>query len=91
MLIMLDLDFDQKICEIKKKYLEIPTRTISYHASKPISEEIADRRKYNNGRPRKLGARDVRHSKTKSSNLRKVDNPNFTAAKLQKVCGLVYH
>ena len=35
-----------------------------------------------------MGARDVRRLKIKISNLRKVNNPNFTAVKLQKVCGL---
>ena len=35
-----------------------------------------------------MGARDVRHLKIKLSNLRKVDNPNFTPVKLQKVSGL---
>ena len=57
----------------------ILTEAISYHVNKPISEEFADRRKYKKGRPRKLGARDVRHLKMKVSNLRKVDNANFTA------------
>ena len=71
-------DFGKKICGIKKKYPGIPTEAIFYHVNKPISEEFADRRKYNKGRPRKLGARDVRHLKMKVSNLRRVDNPNFT-------------
>ena len=85
---VLHQDFDKKISEIKNKYPGIPTRTISYHANKPISQEFADRRKYNKGRPRKLGASDVRDLKIKLSNLRKVDNPNFTAVKLQKGSGL---
>ena len=58
------------------------------HVNKPIIEESADRRKYNKGRPRKLGARKIRHLKIKLSNLQKIDNPNFIAVKLQKVCGL---
>ena len=66
----------------QKKCPWISTRTIFYCANKPINEELVDRRKYNKVRPRKLGARDVRYLKTKTSNLRRVDNPNFTAAKL---------
>ena len=85
---VLHQDFDKKICEIKSKYPGIPTRTISYHGNKSISQEFADRRKYKVGRLRKLGARDVRHLKIKLSNLRKVDSPNFTAVKLRKVSGL---
>ena len=72
-------DFGKKIYEIKKKYPGIPTRAISYHANKPISEEFVDRRKYNKGPSRKLGGRDVRHMKKKISNLQKVVNRNFTA------------
>ena len=72
-------DFGKKIYEIKKKYPGIPTRAISYHANKPISEEFVGRRKYNKGPPRKLGARDVRDLKLKISYLRKVVNPNFNA------------
>ena len=74
-------DFDKKICEIKKCPW-ISTRTIFYCANKPINEEFVDRRKYNKVRPRKLGARDVHHLKTKTSDLRRVDNPSFTAVKL---------
>ena len=59
-----------------------------YHVNKPIIEESADRQKYNKGRPRKLGARNVRHLKIKLSNLREVNNLNFIAVKLQKVCAL---
>ena len=54
------------------------------HVNKPIIEESADRRKYNKGRPRKLGARNVRHLNIKLSNLREVNNLNFIAVKLQK-------
>ena len=78
-------DFDKNICKIKKKYPEIPTTTIFYHTNKVISKELVDCRKYNRGLPRKFGARDVRHSKIKLSNFRKVNNPHFTAVKLQKV------
>ena len=79
---VLHQDFDKEICEIKEKYPGFPTRTISYHANKPIIQEFADHRKYNKGRPRKVGVRNVRHLKIKLSNLRKFDNPNFAAVKL---------
>ena len=46
---VLHQDFDKKIGEIEKKYPEIPIGIISYHANKPISQEFADRRKYNKG------------------------------------------
>ena len=35
-----------------------------------------------------MGARDICHLKLKLSNLRNVNNPNFTTVKLQKVSGL---
>ena len=72
----------------KKKYPGIPTQTISYHANKPTTEKFADRWKCNKEHPRKLGARDICHLKLKLSNLRNVNNPNFTTVKLQKVSGL---
>ena len=85
---VLHQDFGYKISKIKEKYPKIPTRTINYHAKIPTNDEIVDRRHTNKGRPKKLSERDCRHIKNTVINLRKRDTPNFSAVKLQNLCGL---
>ena len=44
----------------QRKFPNIPTRTVSYHAKLSVTDETVDRRKNNKGQPRKLSARDCR-------------------------------
>lgn len=82
-------DYGWKLCEIKKRYVDLPYSTISYHAkSTREDDQMIDRRKNNKGRPRKLTQRDLRVLKKKVSQLRKFDDPNFTADKLATVSGM---
>ena len=85
---VLHQDYGWLVADIKKiKYPKIPTRTIQYHAKLNTEDEVPDRRKGNKGRPRKLGARDVRRIGTTVKSLRKFDSVNFTAVKVAKLCG----
>ena len=85
---VLSQDYNWKVADIKKKYPDIPTRTISYHAKLNTDDETVDRRHSNPGRPRILQERDIRRLGTKVKSLRKFDDPNFSAVKLRNVCGL---
>ena len=72
----------------KEKYPDIPRTTIDYHAKKPVESEEGDRRKNNRGRLRKLTDGDLRLLKRKVVQLRDFNDVNFSAVKLQKLCGL---
>ena len=85
---MLHQTFGMKICKIKEKFPNIPTRTVSCHAKLCAKDETVNKRKNNKGRPRKLLARDCRKIKLTVQNLRVHDNPNFSASKLHSVTGL---
>ena len=82
-------DYGWKIADIwKQKYPNIPRRTVAYHAKKDPRDENEDHRKNNPGRPRKTTKADDRHLLRKVKSLREKDDKNFTAVKLQNVCGL---
>ena len=72
----------------KEKYPNIPRTTIYYHAKKPVQNEEGDQRKNNRGRPRKLTDGDLRLMKRKVVQLRGFNDVNFSAVKVQKLCGL---
>ena len=82
-------DFGMRICQIKEKFPNIPTRTVSYHAKLSVTDETVDRRKNNKGQPRKLSARDCRKLRKTVLNLRQQGNPNFTVPMLQRDSGLL--
>lgn len=79
-----------KVCDIRRlKYPHLAERTVYRHAKKTVNDEPNDDcRRLNQGRPRKLDARDVRCIKNNIVKLRTYDDPNFSALKLQQVCNL---
>jgi len=84
-------DYKWKVSEIKaQKYPNIPERTIRYHTKLDTTDETVDHRQFNSGRPRILKERDLRRMKAKVKNLRKFDDPNFSAVKLREVCDLTH-
>ena len=85
---VLHQDFGYKVSKIKKRYPNIPIRTINYHAKLSTQDETVDHRHKNEGRPRQLTERDCRHISNTVTNLRQFDNPNFSAVKIHNVCGL---
>ena len=86
---MLHTDMGYSVLKIAREhYPGIPRTTINYHAKKPINECEVDKRKNNRGRPRKLTDGDIRLLRRKVTQLRQSREVNFSAVKLQHLCGL---
>ena len=74
--------------DLVKRYPQYSPRSIYRHASLPVNEPAADRRKQNKGRPRALNARDERHLESGIKRLRRTEEGVFNSVHLQRLCGL---
>ena len=78
--------------ELLQRFPQYSKASIYRHAKKVIGgEAIFDKRKNNNGRPRKLTARDKRNLFRQIHVLRRIEGSSFTAKRLFVAAGLCYN